>query len=232
MFYTYFIEILYNFGYSTYEVKMMDGFERRKQKKIEQIRNAAFELFFKYGFQKVSVNEIAHKAKVSPATIYNYFRTKEQLYTDTLMDWMDKQLAECEDILDSGLSFPEKTKGIMLLEAKNLKILADEFQKVSSPELSGLMQMMENYSEQKVVRFFRKFVTLGKQEDYIRKDQTEEMTMRYFTMFKNELGRQWEASKQERTTLSIDQLMELFFYGLAGRGQQQAQGESQNGSAF
>ncbi|MBB6633205.1 TetR/AcrR family transcriptional regulator [Cohnella thailandensis] len=197
----------------------MDGFERRKQKKIEQIHNAAFELFFKYGLQKVSVNEIAHKAKVSPATIYNYFKTKEQLYADTLMNWMDKRLAECEDILDSGLSFPEKTKEIMLLEARNLKMLADEFQKAPSSELSGLMQMMEDYSEQKVEHFFRRFVELGKQEDYIRKDQTEELTMRYFTMFKNELGRQWEASNQERTTLSIDQMVELFFYGLAGRGQ-------------
>ncbi|MFC5406629.1 TetR/AcrR family transcriptional regulator [Cohnella soli] len=210
----------------------MDGFERRKQKKMEQIYNAACELFFKHGFQRVSVNEIAHKAKVSPATIYNYFGTKEQLYTDSLMNWMDKQLAVCEDILDSELSFPEKTKEIMLLEAKNIKIVADELPKAPSSELSGLMQMMENYSEQKVAQFVRKFVALGKQEGYIRIDQTEEMMMRYFTMFKNELGRHWEASNQERTTLSMDQLIELFFYGLAGRGQQQAQDESQNGSAF
>ncbi|MBE9913735.1 TetR/AcrR family transcriptional regulator [Paenibacillus donghaensis] len=206
----------------------MDGYERRKQKKMEQIYSVSLELFFKYGFQKVSVNEIAHKAKVSPATIYNYFGTKEQLYTDTLMNWMDKQLAQYEDILDSGLPFPEKTKEIMLLEAKNLKILADEFPKVPSSELSGLTQMMESYSEQKVVHFFGKYVALGKQEGYIHEEQTEEMTMRYFTMFKNEVGRYWEASDQERITRSMDQLIELFFYGLAGRGQQQEQEERQN----
>ncbi|CAH0119693.1 hypothetical protein PAE9249_02199 [Paenibacillus sp. CECT 9249] len=199
---------------------MMDGYERRKQKKMEQIYGASMELFFKYGFQKVSVNEIAHKAKVSPATIYNYFGTKERLYTDTLMNWMDKQLALYESILDSGLSFPEKTKEIMLLEAKNLKILADEFPKVPSSELGGLMQMMESYSNQKIVRFVRKFVALGKQEGYINKEQSEEVTMRYFTMFKNELSRYWEASNQEQTIWSMDQLMELFFYGLAGRGRQ------------
>ncbi|MBB6671321.1 TetR/AcrR family transcriptional regulator [Cohnella nanjingensis] len=210
----------------------MDGYERRKQKKMEQIYGVSFELFSKHGFQKVSVNEIAHKAKVSPATIYNYFGTKERLYADTLMNWMDKQLALYENILDSGLSFPVKTKEIMLLEAKNLNMLADEFPKVPSSELSGLMQMMENYSEQKVVRFFGKFVALGKQEGYIHKGQTEEMTMRYFTMFKNELGRHWEASNQERITRSIEQLMELFFYGLVGQVQQGDQGESPNESAF
>ncbi|MCJ7840003.1 TetR/AcrR family transcriptional regulator [Lederbergia sp. NSJ-179] len=197
----------------------MNGYERRKQKKMERIFSVSIELFFKYGFQKVSVNEIADKAGVSPATIYNYFGTKEQLYTDSLVNWLDKQLAQYENILDSGLSFPEKTKEIMLLEAKNLKILGNEFPKVPSSGLGGLIQIMDSYSEQKIVHFFKRFVALGKQEGYIRKDQTEEMMMHYFTMFQNELRRYWEASNQERTTWNIDQLMELFFYGIAGRVQ-------------
>lgn len=197
----------------------MNGFERRKQNKIQQIYSSSFELFSKYGFQKVSVNEIAQNAKVSPATIYNYFGTKEQLYADMLMNWMDKQLEQYEKILDSECPFPEKTKEIILLEAKNLKVLSDNFQKYPSPEVSGLMQMMEKYNEQKVMKFFMKFVAIGKQEGYIHKDQTEDMIMLYFTMYKNELGKYWEASNQGRITRSIDQLMELFFYGLVGEKQ-------------
>jgi AcrR family transcriptional regulator len=195
----------------------MNGYERRKQKKIEQIYSVSFQLFSKFGFQKVSVNEIAHKAKVSPATIYNYFGTKEQLYTDMLMNWMDNQLEQYESILDSELSFPEKTKEIMLLEAQNLKILSDEFPKVPSSELGGLVQMMESYNEQKAMPFFAKFVAIGKQEGYIHRDQTDEVTILYFTMYKNELGRYWQEADQDHKTRSMDQLMQLFFYGLVGR---------------
>lgn len=197
----------------------MNGFERRKQNKIQQIFSSSFELFSKYGFQKVSVNEIAENAKVSPATIYNYFGTKEQLYADMLMNWLDKQLEQCEKILDSECPFPEKTKEIILLEAKNLKILSDKFQISPFSEVSGLMQMLESYNEQKIMPFFMKFVAIGKQEGYIHRDQTEDMIMLYFTMYKNELGRYWEASYQGRITRSIDQLMELFFYGLVGEKQ-------------
>ncbi|MFD0769024.1 TetR/AcrR family transcriptional regulator [Bacillus sp. CGMCC 1.60114] len=197
----------------------MNGFERRKQNKIEQIYSSSFELFSKYGFQKVSVNEIAQNANVSPATIYNYFGTKEQLYADMLINWMDKQLEQYEKILNSACSFPEKTKEIMLLEAKNLQILSDKFQKSPFSEVSGLMQRLESYNEQKVMQFFMKFVTIGKQEGYIHRDQTEDITMLYFTMYKNELGRHWEASNQERITRNMDQLMELFFYGLVGENQ-------------
>lgn len=195
----------------------MNGYERRKQKKMEQIFGASIELFFKFGFQKVSVNEIADMAGVSPATIYNYFGTKEQLYADSLMHWMDEQLAQYERILDSGLPFPDKAKEIMQLEAANLRTLGNEFPTVPSSELSGLMERMDEYSDVKIMGFFRKFIALGKQEGYIRKNQTDEMLMRYFTMFQNELRRSWEASNQVGAAWSMDQWMELFFYGVAGR---------------
>ncbi|WJQ81538.1 TetR/AcrR family transcriptional regulator [Brevibacillus brevis] len=197
----------------------MNGFERRKQNKIDQIYSAAFQLFSKHGFQKVSVNEIAQNAKVSPATIYNYFGTKEQLYADMLMNGMDKQLEQYERILDSGSSFPEKTKDIMLLEAKNLHTLTDELQNAPFSELSGLLQRIESEYEQKIRHFFTRFVALGKQEGYIQRDLTEEMMMMYFTMYKNELGRHWEASNRERVTLSMEQWVDMFFFGLVGQKQ-------------
>ncbi|MCY9763937.1 TetR/AcrR family transcriptional regulator [Paenibacillus alvei] len=199
----------------------MNGFERRKQKKIEQIYSIAFRLFSERGFQKVSVNEIAQQAGVSPATIYNYFGTKEQLYVDMLMNWMDKQLERYDCILDSALSFPEKTKEIMLLEAQNLKLLSYEFLNVPSSESTGLAERMERDSGEKVMRFFMKFVAMGKQEGYIHREQTEEVAIRYFTMFKNELGRYWQAGDQEGLTQSMDQFIELFFYGLIGQAKKQ-----------
>jgi len=91
----------------------------------------------------------------------------------------------------------------MLLEIKNLTMLSDEFPKSPASEWNGLVQTMDSFSQQ---------------EGYIHKDQTEEMTMLYFTMFKNELSRYWEDSNQGRMARSMDQLMELFFYCLVGQG--------------
>ncbi|OPJ58361.1 TetR/AcrR family transcriptional regulator [Clostridium oryzae] len=57
----------------------MDGFERRRQHKKDSILNAALVLFKQYGYNKVSVNDIANKASVSPVSIYNFFGSKENL---------------------------------------------------------------------------------------------------------------------------------------------------------
>ena len=60
----------------------MDGFERRKEQSKEDIRRAAEELFSRFGADKVSINDIARKAGVSQATIYNNFGSKEDLVHD------------------------------------------------------------------------------------------------------------------------------------------------------
>lgn len=199
----------------------MDGFERRKAKKMAQIFAASLDLFLKYGFQKVSVNEIAQKARVSPATIYNYFGTKEQLYAGLLTDWMDKQLEQYEEIVASNRTFPDKCKAIMVLESRNLRFLMQEFPKDAAvpSESTGFARTMEQYGNDKIAGLFRRLVALGKREGYIRPNQPDELAMLYYRMFADELARHWQSESEGSLALDIDQWMEMFFFGLAGNAQ-------------
>lgn len=199
----------------------MDGFERRRAKKVAQIFAASLELFLKYGFQKVSVNEIAQKARVSPATIYNYFGTKEQLYTSLLADWMDKQLEQYEEIIAAPRTYPEKCKAIMLLEARNLRFLMQEFPKDAAEpaDATGFARTMERYGDGQVAGLFRRLVALGKREGHIRPDQPEELAMLYYRMFADELARHWQSVPDGGPALDVDQWMEMLFFGLAGNAQ-------------
>jgi AcrR family transcriptional regulator len=53
--------------------------ERKKQRTRELIADTARRLFVERGFDRVPVVEIARRAEVSEATVYNYFPTKEDL---------------------------------------------------------------------------------------------------------------------------------------------------------
>ncbi|MCW3841616.1 TetR/AcrR family transcriptional regulator [Micromonospora yasonensis] len=53
--------------------------ERKKRQTREAITAAAFELFADHGFDGVKVAEVARRANVSEATVFNYFPTKEDL---------------------------------------------------------------------------------------------------------------------------------------------------------
>jgi AcrR family transcriptional regulator len=53
--------------------------ERKKQRTRELIAETAVGLFRERGFDAVTVAEIARKAEVAEKTVFNYFRTKEDL---------------------------------------------------------------------------------------------------------------------------------------------------------
>lgn len=53
--------------------------ERKKAAAMTRIQHIAVELFERHGFDKVTVEQIADAAEVSPSSVYRYFGTKEGL---------------------------------------------------------------------------------------------------------------------------------------------------------
>jgi AcrR family transcriptional regulator len=56
--------------------------ERKKRETRQRIADVAMGLFMLRGFERVTVAEVAEAADVSVNTVFNYFRTKEDLFFD------------------------------------------------------------------------------------------------------------------------------------------------------
>ncbi len=67
--------------------------ERKKEETRLRITVAARRLFFENGFDAVTVANVAREADVSEATVFNYFRTKEELFFSGL-DAFETRLVE------------------------------------------------------------------------------------------------------------------------------------------
>jgi AcrR family transcriptional regulator len=54
--------------------------EREKQEMREKILLVATEMFIEEGYDKTSIRKIADKIEYSPATIYLYFKDKDEIF--------------------------------------------------------------------------------------------------------------------------------------------------------
>src|SRR4030043_1090142 len=91
----------------------MDGFQRRRAQSKEDILRAAEELFSRFGADKVSVNDIARKAGVSQATIYNNFGSKENLVRDYHGSIVEKIASSFRGIIVMKKSWVDKFQGFL-----------------------------------------------------------------------------------------------------------------------
>jgi AcrR family transcriptional regulator len=54
--------------------------ELKKERTRQLLADTAWQLFADHGFDRVAVADVARSAEVSEATVFNYFRTKEDLF--------------------------------------------------------------------------------------------------------------------------------------------------------
>lgn len=96
--------------------------------KKEQIEQTARELFWKYGFKKVSIEEICKKAGVSRKTYYTYFPNKPALVI-ALLEKMTNEMLEIYDRLidDETKTFSEKMTEMLSIKFQMNKDFSMEF---------------------------------------------------------------------------------------------------------
>jgi len=70
------------------------AFEKRREREKENRKNAvlkaARKLFFERGFKSVTVDSIAKKAELSKGAVYLYFKSKDEIYSQILLNDIDK----------------------------------------------------------------------------------------------------------------------------------------------
>lgn len=64
--------------------------KREKDQRKQGILTAAKKVFFSKGYQRTTMDEIAFEAEISKPTIYQYFRTKDELYSALMLPFLEE----------------------------------------------------------------------------------------------------------------------------------------------
>ncbi len=196
----------------------MDRFERRKEKKKESILQASLDLFKLYGFKKVSINDIAHKAGVSPVTIYNHFGSKDELVRDVVKNLFNSMLERIQKIIDSDSSFPEKVEAIVFDKSQTASQFQGELAKTLLQNDPEMQEFVDKLLQEDSVRMTKELFEQGRKEGYVGKKISDESLFLYFQILRYGLSATAEAiSKVVLDENAIRELNNLFLYGMIGK---------------
>lgn len=85
------------------------------------------ELFWKFGFRRVSVEEICKKAGISKMTFYRYFDNKTELAKRVLKKVVDEGTVKFREILTDGDTISGKMQRIIRLKMEGTNDISREF---------------------------------------------------------------------------------------------------------
>lgn len=175
------------------------------------ILKAAYHLFSTWGYRKVSINEIAKKARVSPTTIFNYFQTKNNLMQQLVMLHAKEGIEQYKVIIYSDREYLKKLDDIFSLKLTLKTKGYWECIKEAAEEDEKLSEYLNNYYLKSVRKIIGYLIDEGIQKGYIRKKISKDIIFEYINMF-----RSWQA-EHELEESALKGLKELFYYGLLGK---------------
>lgn len=137
----------------------------------QQILNKAKELFFKWGFNKVTMDELALELGMSKKTIYNHFEGKSEILKQVVYDLKTELTAGVDRILiNEDLNFVEKLTSILFFIGDKLSGVEAQFitdLRKSHPELS---KELDNYKKEAAFNRFSSLLDEGIRNGCVRED--------------------------------------------------------------
>ncbi len=120
-----------------------------KKQKIEQV---AKELFLKYGFKKVTVDEICRKAHVSRKTYYTFYENKNALVLYIIDEISKQSLQDFRVLIDGPGNFAEKMSKAMEIKFEFSKSISMEFiADIFDPTATEIMEYWKNVMQESML---------------------------------------------------------------------------------
>ena len=183
------------------------------------ITKVARQIFSKYGFLKTTVDDIAKAARIGKASIYHYFRSKEELFTNVVEKEYQLLIKEIEDAINKETNPKKKIKVYIINRMKHLNELANVYSALKDEYLEHYAfteRIREKYFN-KEMEILQSILKEGVEQDIFEIEDTDLTTFAIITALKG-LEYPWitdtPTPKMEK---NLEKLLEILFNGIVRR---------------
>lgn len=170
-------------------------------------------------FKEIGVREIAQHAGVSPASIYNFFGSKEELAKEIFYHQIEESGKEFSLVMNSDIPFEDKMSKMYEVSVNNQETLNSEGIKNFMFEDPAFKEHVEDYARNVVIPELMKLIEQGKAEGKIKGGVSAEAIMIFMNGIMTMLS---EPSFVEKLNVNVRKdLGKLFLYGILGKREEE-----------
>ncbi|MCP4580033.1 MAG: TetR/AcrR family transcriptional regulator [candidate division Zixibacteria bacterium] len=185
-------------------------------KKQQAIIDTAESLFQRFGFKRVTVNEICREAKVSKMTFYKYFDNKIALVKTLLMNWTEDGYNYMDQVNTRDIHITEKIRLLQEFKLKATARMSPEFVGELFAEDSGLASFLRE-TRQKGYQQFMNFLVEAQNKG----EMTSKLQPKFIMLILDKMAELF----QDKQILSLfpdyveltREVFDFIFYGLVGK---------------
>ena len=148
---------------------MIQNEESNRIKKILQILSTAEDLFQRFGFKRITIEEICSKASVSKMTFYKYFPNKNELIKHLMNSWLKQVEKTINEFDGTEVPFTEKIKILLRLKEESTGKFSKEFLAEYMNPDPDLQNFFRDFYA-RATTFFIDFIKKAQQKGEVRKD--------------------------------------------------------------
>ncbi|MDX2470714.1 MAG: helix-turn-helix domain-containing protein [SAR324 cluster bacterium] len=179
-----------------------------------KILTAAHQLFFRFGFKKTSVDEIAAEAGVGKGTIYNHYSNKEELFMklgESMQTLVKEQVErEISHVTQADERIFERIdREMKLFSAKKLESGATPAIMQELFEVCGHLKSLQKYNEIGLIRDLE----LGVEQGIFKKIDVEQTFKSIYTVM-GQFMLKWLFMDYEEVKLERNSILKMMIDGI------------------
>jgi AcrR family transcriptional regulator len=164
--------------------------------------------------KKVSLEEIAHEARISPTTIYNNFGTREALVYEIVKVLIRENIDRNKALVYSDMPFPQKLHQIISGKMNMLSTLNQEIiDKIISQD-KAIAPFVDKIYENEIKPLWKHILSDGKKQGYVDESLNDEAVVLYLDILKAGFSAKQDLTQDVATKTDIYMsLAKIMFYG-------------------
>jgi AcrR family transcriptional regulator len=198
------------------KTKLVSGVLSADSQLRQRILERSRELFFRYGYSRLSMDEIAENLGTSKATLYRYFPDKEALLRAVIERTKEQVLSTIRSIsADDKLSVRDKLAGFLTFLSRFMSGLSRELIQDLRSRLPDIWKELEAFRREKIFPIFSEVVAEGVVRKEIRSDLDGRLFLEMFFFLAQEfMNPDWLVTHDYAPSELLNSIIRIVFYGI------------------